>query len=249
MNQTNIGEHVRPLSELDSYKIEHGDLDPRGWSVVGPNGHRIGKVVDLLVDTTAMKVRQLIIDLHGDGGGGTASTVALDVSEVDLRNDTREVFATHYSDSGFATASSARPYAADAAAKRDETTLTRSEEELQVGKREVNRGEVRIGKHVETEHVSTPVTRRREEVVVERRPVQAGARADASLADDEIRIPLMEEELVVEKRAVVKEELVVGKRVVEERDVVEADVRREEFDIDRNVDIKSGEEFTRNRRG
>ena len=96
----------------------------------------------------------------------------------------------------------------------------------------MSRGEGRVSKHVETEHVSEPVTRRREELVVERRPVEAGARADASISDDEIRVPLMEEELVVEKRPVVKEELVVGKRIVEERDTVEADVRREEFDID-----------------
>ena len=53
-----------------------------------------------------------------------------------------------------------------------------------------------------------------------------------STGSDEVRIPLTEEELVVEKRPVVKEELVVGKRVVEDRDVVEAEVRREEFDID-----------------
>ena len=62
------------------------------------------------------------------------------------------------------------------------------------------------------------------------------------------RIPLTEEEVVVDKRAVVKEELVVGKCIVEEQETVQADVRREEFDIDRNVEIKSGEEFTRKRR-
>ena len=42
----------------------------------------------------------------------------------------------------------------------------------------------------------------------------------------------MEEEVTVDKRAVVKEELVIGKRIVEERDVVEADLRREKFDVD-----------------
>ena len=99
----------------------------------------------------------------------------------------------------------------------------------------VSRGEARVGKHVETERVSEPVTRRREEVVIERRPVEAGARADASMSADEVRIPLTEEELVVEKRPVVKEELVVGKRVVEERDVVETELRREEFDVDSNT--------------
>ena len=238
---------MRPLSELGNYKIEQGDADPRGWKVVGPKGHQIGTVVDLLVDTQAMKVRELIIDLHGDGNGAGASMVSLGVDEVDLRGNTREVFATRYADSGFATGSTARPYAAATGINRDQSTLTRSEEELEVGKREVNRGEVRVGKHVETEHVSTPVTKRREEVVIERRPVETGARGDASFRDDEIRIPLTEEEVVVDKRAVVKEELVVGKRVVEEQEVVEADVRREEFDIDRNVEIRSGEEFTRKR--
>lgn len=111
-------------------------------------------------------------------------------------------------------------------------SITRSEEELNIGKREVSRGDARVSKHVETEHVSQPVTRRREEVVIERRPVDAGARADASIGNDETRVPLMEEEVVVDKRAVVKEELVIGKRSVEERDTVEADLRREKFDID-----------------
>ena len=122
------------------------------------------------------------------------------------------------------------------ATERDRATLTRSEEELNIGKREVSRGEARVSKHVETEHVSEPVTRRREEVVIERRPVEADARADATIGESgEIRVPLTEEEVVVEKRPVVKEELVIGKRVVEERDVVETDVRRERFDIDDNV--------------
>jgi uncharacterized protein (TIGR02271 family) len=110
--------------------------------------------------------------------------------------------------------------------------MTRSEEELRVGTRSVEAGEVRVGKHVETEHVSQPVTRRREEVVIERRPVTDSHAAAGSISEDEIRVPLMEEEVVVETRPVVKEELVIGKRTVEERDVVEAEVRREEFDID-----------------
>ena len=50
----------------------------------------------------------------------------------------------------------------------------------------------------------------------------------------------MEEEVVVEKRPVVKEELIVGKRIVEERDTVHAEVRREEFDIDENVNTSTG---------
>ena len=62
-------------------------------------------------------------------------------------------------------------------------------------------------------------------------------------------MPLMEEEVVVEKRPVVKEELVIGRRVVEERDTVEAEVRREKFDIDNSADVESRDQSTaRNRR-
>jgi uncharacterized protein (TIGR02271 family) len=115
---------------------------------------------------------------------------------------------------------------------RDRERLTRSEEELRVGKQQVTAGEVVFGKHVETERVQQPVTLGREEVVIERRPVTEGTRADEhALGTDEIRVPLMREEAVVEKRPVVKEEIVIGKKVVEEQQTVEAEVRREEFDI------------------
>jgi uncharacterized protein (TIGR02271 family) len=45
-------------------------------------------------------------------------------------------------------------------------------------------------------------------------------------------VPLTEEEVVVEKRPVVKEEVRIRKDVVEDTEVVEADVRREEVEVD-----------------
>jgi uncharacterized protein (TIGR02271 family) len=233
LKHLNLEEHLQPISDLSNYKVEEGDIDPRGWTVVGNDGNRIGTVDDLIVDTRAMKVRYLVVDFDRTSGAADDDTALISADDVDLRHDRREVFArrfaAHQRDSG----SDIGAYAYQRrAGSGEEQTLTRSEEELHVGKREVSRGEARIGKHVETERVSEPVTRRREEVVVERRPVEAGARGDASLTEDEVRIPLMEEEVVVEKRPVVKEELVVGKRVVEERDTVETELRREEFDID-----------------
>lgn len=123
----------------------------------------------------------------------------------------------------------------------DRERLVRSEEELVVGKRPVQAGEVDIHKRVETEHVTKPVTLRREEVTIERRPIsgdraagQAGAARIGS--DDEIRIPLTAEEAVVEKRPVVKEEVVVKKQAVQENKTVEADLRKERIDVDRNTD-------------
>ena len=248
-NNSDFGS-LRRMSELDNFAIEDGDPDPRGSTVAGPDGTRIGRVVDLLIDTSAMKVRQLLVAPDtGDGSTGGGSLVAFDVSEVDVRPNSREVVARGFTGTEFAGSSAAgeRPYATDTGrAHEDQERITRSEEELTIGKREVSRGEVRVGKHVETERVSEPVTRRREEVVIERQPVRPGTRADAAtMGDADIRVPLMEEEVVVEKRPVVKEELVIGKRIVEERDTVEAEVRREEFDIDRDADVTSRE---RNRR-
>jgi uncharacterized protein (TIGR02271 family) len=236
-----LGDNLKPISELHNFSVEPGDPDPRGWNVVGTEGRRYGVVRDLVVDTSAMKVRHLVVDMDGDGAVNPtgSDSVLLDVNDVELRGDSRQVLARSIATGrAYQSAASAMDRDTTRSSGRDTSsehrTLTRAEEELEIGKREVSRGEARVGKHVETEHVSTPVTRRREEVVVERRPVHEGARADASMSEDEVRIPLMEEEVVVEKRPVVKEELVVGKRTVEERDTVETEVRREEFDIDTN---------------
>jgi uncharacterized protein (TIGR02271 family) len=253
----NLGEHLKPLSELPDYKVEPGDPDPRGWTVVSTDGRSFGRVEDLVIDTSAMKVRHLIVSpTHGASSDSSSGTMLLNTSEVDIRDDSQQIVARslpggYASSAGAATertASSRVPERSSSAAstEHDRTTLTRSEEELNIGKREVSRGEARVSKHVETEHVSQPVTRKREEVIIERRPVEAGARADASIGESgDIHVPLTEEQIVVEKRPVVKEELIIGKRVVEERDTVEADVRREKFDIDDNSTPGSSNRGTR----
>jgi uncharacterized protein (TIGR02271 family) len=125
-----------------------------------------------------------------------------------------------------------------------------SEEELVVGKRQVQAGEVDVRKTVETEHVQRPVTRMREEVEVERRPIPEGQEAQAAdLKGDEIRVPLMEEEVVVEKRPVTKEEVVIRKRAVEDTENVEADVRRERVDISKQGERVKEEDEGRRERG
>ncbi len=239
-----FNDNMKPMKELHDYKVEPGDPDPRGWNVVARDGRHLGKVRDLVVDTSAMKVRQLIVDPEPDATAGRSEydSMLLDIQDVDVRNDSRQVIAnatsseqwyaadTQYDRSSSATAD----YGRSPATSTGERTLTRAEEEVAIGKREVSSGEARVSKHVETERVSTPVTRRREELVVERRPVHDEQRGHASISDDEVRIPLREEEVVVEKRPVIKEEVFIGKRTVEEHDTVETDVRRERFDIDTN---------------
>ena len=125
---------------------------------------------------------------------------------------------------------SVRDHAREGYERGREARLTLSEEQLAVDKRQVDAGEARLRKTVETEHVRESVPVQREEVVVERRPLSADASADVEIGEDEIRIPLTREEAVVEKRAVPVEEVVVKKRVVTEQQPVEADLRRERVD-------------------
>jgi uncharacterized protein (TIGR02271 family) len=55
---------------------------------------------------------------------------------------------------------------------------------------------------------------------------------EAEIGEDEFVVPFMEEEVVVEKRPVVKEEIRLRKEVVEDEEIVERDVRKEEVDVD-----------------
>ncbi|MGE5729611.1 MAG: DUF2382 domain-containing protein [Gemmatimonas sp.] len=114
-----------------------------------------------------------------------------------------------------------------------ENRMTRSEEELDVGKRRVPAGTMSIRKRVATEDVSQPVNTSHDEVTVERRPVvNADSASRADIGQDEIRIPVYEDEIVVNKRRVLKEEIVVKKNEVQDTKAVEADRRKEKVDVD-----------------
>lgn len=74
------------------------------------------------------------------------------------------------------------------------------------------------------------VLTRREEVYVERVPVNEEG-TGAEIGDDEVSVPVVAEEAVLDKRPVVKE-VRVRKEVVEGEEFVEEDVCKEEVDID-----------------
>ena len=113
---------------------------------------------------------------------------------------------------------------------RDEIRVQRQEEELRAGVREREAGQVNVRKSVRTERERIAVPKKREEVSVERVPVADGTPGE--IGEDEVTVPVVEEEVVVDKRAVVKEEIRVRKDVVQDEEIVEEDVRKEEIDID-----------------
>ena len=113
----------------------------------------------------------------------------------------------------------------------DELRVQRSEEELRAGVREREAGQVSVRKRVRTERERIAVPKKREEVSVERVAVDREAQP-GEIGEDEVSVPVVEEEVVVEKRPVVKEEIRVKKDVVQDEEVVEEEVRKEEVDID-----------------
>lgn len=56
-------DRVVPLGQLDDFKVAEGEPDVRGWEVLASDGRKIGEVDELLVDTAAMKVRYLDVDV------------------------------------------------------------------------------------------------------------------------------------------------------------------------------------------
>ena len=114
----------------------------------------------------------------------------------------------------------------------DELRVQRTEEELTAGTREREAGSVNVRKRVRTEREQLRVPKRREEVHVERVPVEGREASEAEIGEDEVVVPVTEEEVVAEKRPVVKEELRIRKDVAQEEEVVEEDVRREEVDVE-----------------
>ncbi len=117
------------------------------------------------------------------------------------------------------------------------------EEELQVGKREVQGGGVRVQTHVTEKPVEEQVTLREEHVKVDRHPVDRAV-TDSDLAnfkEGEINVTTRAEEPVVAKQARVVEEVEIGKEVTERQETVRDTVRRTDVDVE-----ETGTDTTRN---
>ena len=113
----------------------------------------------------------------------------------------------------------------------DELRVQRTEEELAAGTREREAGQLKVRKRVRTDREQIEVPTRHEEVSVERVPA-SGEATEAEMGEDEVVVPVTEEEVVVGKRPVAKEEVRIRKDVVEDTETVEEDVRREEIEVE-----------------
>jgi uncharacterized protein (TIGR02271 family) len=114
--------------------------------------------------------------------------------------------------------------------------MTRSEEELRVGKRQTESGRARLRKYVVTENVIQAVPVTHEEVRIEREPItdanREQAMSGAEISEEEHEVVLHAEEPVVEKQTVAKERVRMSTETVSEDREVSEDVRKEQIDTD-----------------
>jgi uncharacterized protein (TIGR02271 family) len=123
----------------------------------------------------------------------------------------------------------------DTSGPTTDDAMTRSEEEVEITKRERPAGKARLRKHIVTEHVTKTVPVEREEVVIEREPIDEANIDDATegpaLSEEEHEVELTEEVVEVDKRTVPKERVRLDKETHVDEETVEEDVAKEEIDL------------------
>jgi uncharacterized protein (TIGR02271 family) len=264
-NSGRYPDDLATLENLDDWQIVEGEPDPRGYDLLGRNGEKIGSIKNLLASPSTRKIYFAIVEtgsdlqhrryaipleqLQFDSSGHKARgafTGDQFARAPEYRDGGRDFTAYgNYWLAGAAPAGVTGMAAAETpmGAGKREVRVPVTEETAAVRKEQREAGAVVIHKEVETEtqHIAEPVTRTR--VEVETRAVPAGetypAGADGTaLRDGEVlRIPVVEEELVVEKRPRVTEEVII--RTKPETETVERDVqlRHEHVEVEEEGDV------------
>lgn len=225
-----------------------------GWDVVGSDGDKIGSVAaiqphyisvekgflfkeDIFIPTTA------ISSVRGE-------TVYLNVTKDQIENEdwSREPEMTerHHEAARYNEQMRTERTRQGTTADTERMHIPLSEEQLEVHKRDVQRGSVHVHKDVIEEEQSINVPLREEEVRVERHDRRSGEMTgnvpDDAFQEQDIDIPIRGEEADVTKRARVREEVDISKDVHERDEQVRDTVRREEVHVDHDDSLREERE-------
>ena len=235
------------LSDLEDYELADDVEDPRGWKLRAPGGDEIGEIEGLIASPSRGKALFAILET---GSWLSPRRVAVPLDRVRFNPQNREAFSSHQHDR-FEAAPEWNEAFPDFAAycaywMGDSSSPETAAGEMRVPLREevadVRRecreaGSLILRKRVvtETRHLSEPVSRTR--VSVEMQDLAPGEHYDAAgatplEAGETLRIPVMREELTIDKQPRVTREAVV--RTVRDIEQVERDIdlSHEEVDID-----------------
>jgi uncharacterized protein (TIGR02271 family) len=188
------------------------------------------------VDAADMERAVDILDNYGPvEQRDPVSTAASQMRDTDAGGPSRS---PNVADTTPAERSSEPPLVGERGAEREiaaggETVIPVTEEQLQVGKRTVQRGGVRVRTYVVETPVEEPVRLRDETVRVERRAIDSDRPAsEADFQERTVEVTETDEEAVVAKSARVTEEVVISKDVQERTEPVRETVRRTEVEVD-----------------
>jgi uncharacterized protein (TIGR02271 family) len=118
------------------------------------------------------------------------------------------------------------------AGREEEEVIPIAEEQLRIGKREINEGRIRVRSYVVETPVEEDVSLREERVSVQRRPVDRPITSEADpFQERTIEVEQRGEEAVVSKDTRIKEELVVGKTESFRTEKVADTVRHTEVEV------------------
>jgi uncharacterized protein (TIGR02271 family) len=216
----------------------------RGAPVYDNAGEKIGKVEEIFYDqqthvpewvgigTGFFGTKRVLVPVSGAQVAEDGLMVAFskdqvkdspDIDEEDISPQCEAELAAYY---GGGTAAETERSAADA-----DQSLTRSEEELEVGKRSVETGTARLRKWVETEPVALDVELRHEVARVTRESIEEPV-ADHDFQEEEVEVPLHAEKPVLQKQTVAKERIGVEKDVQTETQTVQDEVRKERVEVE-----------------
>jgi uncharacterized protein (TIGR02271 family) len=236
-----------------------------GMSDTSHTGHGIGhffrnlfglddaeKSSDIYAEAVRRGSVVLVVNVDTDEQRNRAMDVMNRYNPIDI--DERS---THWRSQGWSAYNASQPMLTEDEIQRDrsmyaaggakETAIPVVQEELKVGKREVQRGGVRVHQRVRETPVQESVQLREEHVKVERRPVDQPAN-DADLAafkEGSVEMREMAEEPVVEKTARVVEEVVIAKEVTQETASINDTVRSTDVQVEQLGGADDASDFRR----
>jgi len=118
---------------------------------------------------------------------------------------------------------------------RPEQVIPLAEEQMEIGKRAIDRGTTRIRRYVVERPVAEQVTLRGERVTIERRrPIENTSAPAGAFEERVVEVRETEEVPVVAKTARVVEEVTIRKEETERTETVRDTVRREEVEVTGN---------------
>jgi len=236
------------LSRLPSWELDRNEEDVRGWPLRDGGGNLLGTVDELIVDTDTQYVSQVVLS---DGRKFPAHDIFIGDGIVTLGGEV--VRRTEPARPLAAAAPLPRPaapvpapvQAAPRAVKTAEIVPTRRidendliipivDEELEVGKRVVEHGGVRVHSHMTERPVEKSVRLRDERVTVERRPIDralSSAEAEARFRDGSFEMKALSEVPIVGKRAHVVEEIFITKNITERTEKVRDTLRHTDAQV------------------